>query len=344
MADRVYRTEPTSEEPAWITIPLAVGAVLDGYRLDRFLGARIPRLSRSRIQAIIASGSVSKQGGPGPLVRSSTRVREGEVVLVRRPAPPEPDVVLEFRVLHQDEGLMVVDKPAGLPVHPSARYHRHTLTALMRQHLGVGHGWEMAHRLDRETSGVMVFGRRGKTGGALKRAFQDRLVRKSYLALVHGELSRSMAIDMPLGPAARSRIRIKMGPLPTTEGGLAASTEVEPLTRGSFLGDPITLVRCRPHTGRQHQIRVHLSAVGHPVLGDKLYGIDEERFLEVTEGGRPMAELEADLGLERHALHAEQLELPHPITGAWSVFTAPWPERLASILPGPGHETPHAPG
>jgi 23S rRNA pseudouridine1911/1915/1917 synthase len=334
MADRVYPTEPTSDESAWITIPLVVGAGLDGYRLDRFLGARIPRLSRSRIQAIIAAGSVDKVGHPGPM-RPSTRVRVGEVVVVRRPAPDEPRVVLDYTVLHRDEGVLVLDKPAGLPVHPSARYHRHTLTALMRERLGVDHGWEMAHRLDRETSGVLVFGRRGSTGGTLKRAFQERRVRKRYLALVHGELREHVQIDLPLGPALGSRVRIKMGPVSLARGGSPASTRVDPLAHGTFRNVPITLVRCRPHTGRQHQIRVHLAEIGHPVLGDKLYGLDEARFLEVTEGGRPMADLEAELGMARHALHAERLSLPHPISDAWSVFTAPWPEDLAAIVPLP---------
>lgn len=332
MADRVYPTQPTAAEPAWITIPLPVGAGLDGYRLDRFLGARIPRLSRSRIQAIIAAGSVCKMGQPEPIVRPATRVRCGDVVLVRRPAPDEPDVVLDFAVVYRDEALLVLDKPAGLPVHPSARYHRHTLTALMRERFGSGHGWEMAHRLDRETSGVMVFGRRGHTGGLLKRAFQERRVRKRYLALVHGDVEAPMQIDLALGPAPGSRIRIKMGPVPVERGGLSASTHVEPLVRGLFRDRAITLVRCRPHTGRQHQIRVHLAEMGHAVLGDKLYGIDEDRFLEVTEGGRPIADLEAELGLPRHALHAEHLELPHPTTNESTAFTAPWPAELATIL------------
>lgn len=335
MADRVYPTQTTPAEPAWITIPLPVTTALDGYRLDRFLSERISRLSRSRVQAIIAAGSVRKLGRPDPILRPSTRVRHGEVVIVLRPAPDEPDVVLDFSIVHRDEDLLVLDKPAGLPVHPSARYHRHTLTALMRERLGSGHGWEMAHRLDRETSGVMLFGRRRGSASALKRAFQERRVRKRYLALVHGELDGPMRIDLPLGPATGSRIRIKMGPVPKTAGGLPASTDIEPIARGSFRDAPITLVRCRPHTGRQHQIRVHLAAVGHAVVGDKLYGLDESHFLDIIENGRPIAELEAHLGIARHALHAERLELPHPGTGESRTFTAAWPRELATILACP---------
>lgn len=126
------------QEPDWLTIPLVVGPAHDGYRLDRFVGARIPRLSRTRIQLVIARGQV--RDAAGPIARPARRVHTGDVITLLRPAPPEPPVVLDYAVLHREPDLMVVDKPAGLPVHPSARYHRHTLTAVMRQRLGVGHG------------------------------------------------------------------------------------------------------------------------------------------------------------------------------------------------------------
>jgi hypothetical protein len=116
-------------------------------------------------------------GGPstGEVIwRPAQRLRAGEALIVERPAPREPPVVLDYTELHRDAELLVLDKPAGLPVHPSARYHRHTLTAVLRERLGAGHGWEMAHRLDRETSGVMVFGRHGGSASALKRAFFAR--------------------------------------------------------------------------------------------------------------------------------------------------------------------------
>ncbi|MCX4242828.1 RluA family pseudouridine synthase [Paraliomyxa miuraensis] len=317
----------------WIAIPLVVGAGHDGYRVDRFIHARITRLSRTRIRAIIERGQV--RDGRGPIVRPAHRVRAGQVVTVMRPAPPEPEVVLDYAVRHQDPDLLVIDKPAGLPVHPSARYHRHTLTAVMRTRLGVGHGWEMAHRLDRETSGVMVFGRRGGSGSVLKRSFQHREVHKEYLALVHGRLEGSCTVEIPLGPAQGSEIRVKMGPRSPLQGGLPASTEVEALAHGDFRDGPITLVRARPRTGRQHQIRVHLAELGHGIVGDKLYGIEESWFLDVVEHGRPLSELGETLGLWRHALHAARLELPHPRDGQCMSFFAPWPEDLAAILPLP---------
>lgn len=327
------RDEGADAHDEWIPIPLAVGAAHDGYRVDRFIHARIVRLSRTRIQLIIARGQV--RDGAGPIVRPAHRVHAGQVVTVLRPALPEPDVVLDYTVRHEDADLLVLDKPAGLPVHPSARYHRHTLTAVMRGRLGAGHGWEMAHRLDRETSGVMVFGRRGGSGSVLKRSFQRREVAKEYLALVHGRLDEACTIEVPLGPAQGSEIRVKMGARALADGGVPACTVIEPLARGRFRDEPITLVRARPKTGRQHQIRVHLALHGHGIVGDKLYGLEESWFLDIVEHGRPMTELGDHLGLWRHALHAARIELPHPRDGRPMSFSAPWPEELAAILPLP---------
>ena len=325
-----------------LEIPLVVDPARDGFRLDRFLASRIARLSRTRVQAIVDAGRVRRAGGE-VLLRASQRVRAGDALVIERPAPREPPVVMEYSEIYRDDSLLVLDKPAGLPVHPSASYHRHTLTQLLRTRLGPGHGWEMAHRLDRETSGVMIFGRRGGSAAALKRSFIAREVEKVYWALVHGCLEEPVRIDMALGPAIGSKIRIKMGPVPEADGGLAAVTRVRPLARGSFRGAPITWVEALPETGRQHQIRVHLAELGHPVVGDKLYGLPEEKFLQVANGERTMDELGAELGLGRHALHAASIDLPHPRTGARVRFAAPWPADLAEILTGePAAATPPA--
>jgi 23S rRNA pseudouridine1911/1915/1917 synthase len=315
-----------------LEIPLVVDPGRDGFRLDRFIASRIARLSRTRVQGIVDSGRVRRAETGEVLLRASQRVRAGETLIILRPAPVEPPVVFDYRELFRDDCLMAVDKPAGLPVHPSARYHRHTLTQVLRARLGAGHGWEMAHRLDRETSGVMVFGRRGGSAALVKKSFIAREVEKVYWALVRGCLSEPVRIDMPLGPAIGSQIRVKMGPVPQADGGLPAATRVRPLARGNFKGEAITLVEALPETGRQHQIRVHLAEIGHPLIGDKLYGIAEEKFLKIVEGGRPLQELEAELGLSRHALHAAALTLPHPGSGERVTFRAPWPEELAAIL------------
>lgn len=320
---------------AHIEFELEVGAGANGYRLDRFLALRFVRMSRARVHKLLAAGNVRCRSSGELLRKNALRVRAGQVLIIRRPAPTEPAVVLDYGVLHEDAHLLVLDKPANLPVHPSARYHRHTLTALMRRRLGPGHGWEMAHRLDRETSGVMVFGRRQGSGPALKRSFFRREVEKEYLALVSGRFEGTQQIDVPLGPALGSAILIKVGRRELDDHGQLAQTLVEGLAHGEFRGAPISLVRCRPRTGRTHQIRVHMAAIGHPLLGDKLYAAAEQDFLDIVENGRPVAELEAKLGLWRHALHARSLTLPHPHTGERVVFRAPWPAELAAILPAP---------
>jgi 23S rRNA pseudouridine1911/1915/1917 synthase len=357
MGGRVYPKlhdeAPRPEADAWIPVSLTVDAGFHGYRLDRFLKARIGRLSRTRIQSIIAFGQVRRAGTDACLQRPSLRVHAGDELVLMRPVPVEPPVVLDFTTLHRDAALLVIDKPAGLPVHPSARYHRHTLTALMRTRLGPDHGWEMAHRIDRETSGVMVFGRsaprRGRRqppspAGTLKRSFQRREVEKEYLALVKGRLEVAMTIDIPIGLDPSSRLKIKMGALPLPAGGLPAQTAVEPLAHAEFRGEPITLVRCLPWTGRQHQIRIHLALVGHGLLGDKLYGLPEDLFLAAIDGRLAMHELEALVGLPRQALHAHRITVPHPVTQQRLTFTASWPRLLAAVFPLPSaRSSPSAP-
>ncbi len=320
------------EGKAHIEFELEVGTAADGYRLDRYLSLRFTRMSRNRVHKMLAAGGVRCRSTGEVLLKNARRVRAGQVLVIRRPAPEEPAVILDYAVLHRDAQLLVLDKPGNLPVHPSARYHRHTLTALMRRRLGPGHGWEMAHRLDRETSGVMVFGRRKSSGPALKGSFYRREVDKEYFALVAGRFEGTTLVDIPLGPAKGSAILIKVGRRELDDGGLPAQTEVESLAHGQFRGQPISLVRCRPRTGRTHQIRVHMAALGHPLLGDKLYSVEEQEFLDVVENGRPVAELEARLGLWRHALHARSLTLPHPHDGERRRFVAAWPEELAQIL------------
>ncbi len=316
---------------------------LHGYRIDRFLQARIRRLSRTRIQEIISRGQL--RGATGATVsRASLRVRVGDRFVLRRPAPQEPPAPLHYAELHRDATLLVIDKPSGLPVHPTARYHRHTLTAVMRERLGPEHGWQMAHRIDRETSGVLALAqgtahrsRRDppSPAGVLKRSFARRDVHKEYLAIVRGHLSVSTSIEHPLGFDPHSSIGIKMGVVAEADGGAAARTHVVPLTHATFRGEPITLVRCVPLTGRQHQIRVHLAVHGYPLLGDKLYGVDERLFREMADGLLSMDEVSAEVGLARQALHAHVLELPHPTTGERMRFEAGWPPLLADIVAAP---------
>ncbi len=286
----------------------------DGWRLDRFLSDRIPRLSRSRIQRIIAEEPLLEGGRR---LKPSQRVRVGEVILLHRPPMDEPPAPTSFGVVFEDEHLYVVDKPAGLPVHPTARYHHHTLTWLLRQRFGDERPI-ITHRLDRETSGVLVCARNREAERAVKVQFQERTIEKRYLAIVKGSPEfNATLVDVPLGPAKRSEVRIRMEPRYDAKGQ-PAQTELEVIER--FEG--CALVRARPRTGRQHQIRAHLAFIGHPIVGDKIYGADERLFIDFVERGLTEEEW-VRLELPRHALHAEQIELEHPAGGERIILVAP---------------------
>ena len=298
-----------------IQIRLAVLPQHDGWRMDHFIKARIPRLSRNRIQQMIRSQSDLG----GAKLRPAMKVHSGQEVLLLRPAPDEPDVPRSFEVLHSDPLLMIIHKPAGLPIHATARFHRNTLVAVLRERFNedVPHP---AHRLDRETSGLMVLARTAMADTALKESFRRREVDKSYLAIVHGRPPQEGLIDLPLGPDVDSGIRVKMG---VAFAGSPARTRYGVLSsRGDF-----SLVEAQPETGRQHQIRAHLGALGHPIVGDKLYGEDPRCLLEYLETGWTQS-LERRLLLPRHALHAASIAFPHPSTGERVCFSSPLPADL----------------
>lgn len=314
--------------PDFVEVRLPVSEAADRQRLDRFLGSTIGRLSRSRIHRIIGSGRVRVEGACAQ-VRPALRVRAGQVVVVRKPASDEPPCRTDVTILHRDDDLLVVAKPGDLVVHPSARYVRHTLIGWIADRWGEDHRWHVVHRLDRETSGVVVLARRGAPAAFVKRALQERRVRKTYLAVCHGHLTMGRTIDAPLGPARSSRVRIKMGV--AEAGGRPARTFVQPIGYGWYKRSPITLVRARPVTGRQHQIRVHLASVGHPIFGDKLYGGDETIFLDMAEGRCDAQAAARRAGFPRQALHAARIVLPHPKGGILAV-SAPPPDDLAPLM------------
>ena len=291
-----------------------------GWRLDRFLQKKIRRLSRARIQRVI-NGDCDVAGRPA---RPGMRVYTGQAVSFRRPAPPEPEVPRDIGTAPADPSFYVLEKPAGLPIHPTARYHYSTLTAVLRERFP-DEKLQVAHRLDRETSGLLLVARNFAAASSLKTAFQRRQVQKRYLALVHGSIaSDELLLDQPIGPAG-SVVRVRMSVRSIEDGGLPARTAVTVLRRS----DAYTLVECRPHTGRQHQIRVHLDAIGHPIVGDKLYP-DESLFLHWAEGGD--AAIAGELPLSRHALHAAGLRFFHPVSQEPVEVASPLPQDLVAFV------------
>jgi 23S rRNA pseudouridine1911/1915/1917 synthase len=302
-----------------------VEADSEGVRLDVFLARRLPSLSRARIQAVIAEAGASVDGRTA---RPSQRLRAGAAVAVVLPDPtpaePAPEDI-PLRVLHEDAHLLIVDKPAGLVVHPGAGASSGTLVnALLhrvRDLSGIGGVLRpgIVHRLDKGTSGLILVAKDDATHRALARQFAARTVRKEYQAVVLGVPARAQSeIDRPIGrdPVHRRRMAIDA---PRARPARTTWTVAERL-------DGAALLDVRIHTGRTHQIRVHLASIGHPVAGDDVYGgrrAPSSRRAEAREALRVLA---------RPALHAARLELQHPATGEALRAESPLPPDLLALV------------
>jgi 23S rRNA pseudouridine1911/1915/1917 synthase len=298
-----------------------------GWRLDRYLCAKFQRLSRNKAQAIIRSGSLSTR----PL-KPATLVFPGMELTLTRRREPEPETPKRLPVVFRDGDVLVVDKPAGLPMHPTARYFAGTLVALARALAGPGEKPDPAHRLDRETSGLVVCGLNSAQTRSLKLAFAARQVRKTYLAITEGAPPQDLfEVDLPLSVGGRT-VRIRM--VGDRLEGKPACTRFEVVERLNLRGEPFALVRCTPLTGRQHQIRAHLAAAGFPIVGDKIYGRDESIFIRFTEHRLTEEDLRT-LRLSRHALHASEIDFPHPRDRRRVRLTAPLPTDLREFMSQP---------
>lgn len=234
-----------------------------------------------------------------------------------------PDDEPPPRLLYVDAQVIVVDKPAGLPVHPSPRWPQGTLVQWLWATFDDGRTRriKLAHRLDRETSGAIVATRDDDSNQRLHRAFEEQRVGKRYVAIVVGAPEwDERVVDAPLGPDRGSAVRMRMG---VRSDGAPCVTELRVIERL----DGHAVVEATPRSGRQHQIRAHLAHVGHPILGDKIYGPDEGLFIAWHEG-RQDPSLWARLGMRRQALHAQALTVPHPWRGEALEVLAPLPADL----------------
>ncbi|MDJ0763947.1 MAG: RluA family pseudouridine synthase [Myxococcota bacterium] len=311
------RHRPCGIDPEWIELVFVVPREYSGWRVDRFIANRIPRLSRTRVQRILTRAGFDAQGR---LLKPNYSVSAGEHITLYRPRPDEPDVNRTFGVLFEDKWILAVDKPAGLPVHPTARFHRNTLTALLREQYGDTPPI-LAHRIDRETSGVLLCAKTREAERLLKVMFAKRGIAKRYLAIVRGmPAPRASRIEIPLGPDVASPIRVKMAHQPD---GLSALTEYRVLTGNA----DASLVECRPRTGRQHQIRAHFESIGHPIVGDKMYGVEPALFLSYLANGLT-PDLERRFGAQRQLLHASAVMFCHPLTGEDLALESPLPDDM----------------
>ncbi len=281
-----------------------------GQRLDRWLVGLAGEFSRSHLQTLIAAGLVQVDGQPATTAARRLVAGQQVEVLLRPTAESrafraEPEVASRWHTVFEDEELLVIDKPAGLVVHPApGNWSGTLLNGVLAHHVAAATlpRGGIVHRLDKDTSGLMVVAKTLPAMTALTRAIAAREVRREYLALVHGRVVReAWTIDAPLGRDPVSRVRMAVQP-----GGRVARTDVTRLA----VGTDCSALHCRLHTGRTHQIRVHLASQGHPLVADLLYG------------GRPA------LGLERQALHAARLAFAHPRDGRACEFVAPLPADL----------------
>jgi 23S rRNA pseudouridine1911/1915/1917 synthase len=284
-----------------------------GERLDKVVAEIVPELSRATAQRLIKGVQITVNGrGSKP----SYRVEADDEVTVHIPAETPPEIAPEpiaLDVIYQDDHLLAVNKPAGMVVHPAYGHQSGTLVnavlAYCPQTADVG-GPERAgivHRLDKDTSGLILIAKDEVTHAALQRRFKRRQVKKTYLALVEGcPEPRQGLIDAPIGRDKRQRKQMAV-----VRSGRQARTAYRVVERF----DDYSLVELQPETGRTHQLRVHLAWLGSPVVGDRVYGYRKQRLLQ-----------------ERHFLHAHKLELTHPATGAALSLTAPLPDDLANLL------------
>ena len=320
MAAGIISTHPPAEsedgELETERVALVVDEAGHGMRADRVLAQRLDAFSRAHLQHLIEDGAVTLNGAP--LAKPAHKLKAGDALQVElRPTvqatafAPEP---MELAVVHEDADLLVIDKPAGLVVHPAAGHWSGTLlNGLLAYHGGAQHlpRAGIVHRLDKDTSGLMLVAKSQRAFDALTAMIAAREVGRLYLALAQGNWQRDPTVNVDRAIGRDSGNRLRMAALaPQATSGKPARTTLGLLDSGGGH----SLVACKLHTGRTHQIRVHMAWLGHPLVGDTLYG------------GRP------GLGLERQALHAHRLALRHPVDGRELVFDRPLPADMALAL------------
>jgi len=303
---------------------LTVASEDAGQRLDLFLTSHLPDFSRTRIQSLLDHGHARVNGA---LVKRSYRVEAGDAVAIEIPPPTpmhaQPEAI-PLEILYADDDLIVVNKPAGMVVHPGAGVKTGTLVNALVHAFGArgelsSIGGELrpgiVHRLDRETSGALIVARNDKVHRALSNQFRDRQVSKTYIALLHGRLKQDTGrIELPVARDLHRRVRM------TTRRREGRPARTDWRVRMRLAG--YTFLEADLHTGRTHQIRVHFSALGHPVVGDTLYGAPAE-----PKAGSASVPL-----LARNFLHAFHLRFLHPTTGKVIDVRAPMPQDLANYL------------
>jgi len=306
------------------TIDVRLEPAHAGWRLDRALAAAVPTLSRERLKALIRSGKVESKGNP---VRDpAIKVRGGESLRVAVPEPEpannEPQDI-PLTILFEDEHLLIIDKPAGLVVHPAAGNRDGTLVNALLHHCaghlsGIGGVARpgIVHRIDKDTSGLLVVAKTDVAHEGLARQFAAHSIDRRYQAIVSGVPKATKgSIDAPLARSSTNRKKIAI------VEGMRGKRAVTHWTRLRDLMEA-ALVECRLETGRTHQVRVHMASIGHPLLGDPVYG----------RSGKTHSKLLKELGFHRQALHAAELGFTHPVTKHRLSFSSPMPPDMQELI------------
>lgn len=315
--DNIYESDDFDPGAADLPpISLKLDAHCQGVRLDKALSTLLPQYSRARLQQWIEDGLVTVDGKPAKT--KATMLGDETVIVQPQPAESEHPFAPEpvpLEVVHEDSALVIIHKPVGLVVHPAAGNWSGTLLN------GLLHRWPalagvpragIVHRLDKDTSGLMVVAKTLTAQTDLSRQLQERSMGREYLALVWGQPVSSGRIDAAIARHPRERTKMAV-----SKSMLAkpAVTHYQKVANGTLDGKPVALLRCKLDTGRTHQIRVHLSSIGYPLVGDTVYG--KQHLMHV---------------FPRQALHAERLQLVHPETGDEVDWQAPLPEDMAGLM------------
>jgi len=313
-----------------------------GQRLDVFLQSQLRRTSRTRTQVILRGSAYGPDGRP---LRKNDRVQAEQHILLWRPPWDETPVPTDIPTLYEDDDLLVVDKPANIPVHPTARYFKNTVIRVLLD-ARPGAFLSLVHRIDRETSGTLILAKSAAADRHVKRQFELRDgVEKGYGAITwglpsdpsqstappHGRFRYSRSLE--LDPDNPIKVKMRIGQLPDAMHAATWFDVIETASKRDGSDRTYARVLCDLETGRQHQIRVHLATLGAPIVGDKLYGPDEGCFTRNADNELTADDLEL-LELPRHALHARRIAFAHPTTGKRVEVIAPWPTELEAFWNG----------
>lgn len=302
-------SEPDTSQ--WAILTHRVEHQYAGTRVDSFLKIKYPSFSRTKLKEFIQNGNATIDSRK---VKPSRKLLYGEEVVLRIPKrDDEPEVNFNYSIIYEDDNIMIINKPPNLPVHPAGRFYFNTL--LVHLHTNGGrYPWTgvdrfyLAHRIDKDTSGILLFGKSPVDCDLLMKQFRETTIRKEYLAIVHGKTPKQFTVDAPLRKETEGELSLKMT---TRNGTLVSRTDFETISGN----EEFSFVKCFPKTGRQHQIRVHLSHAGHPIYGDKIYCESDDREL-----------------IPRHALHACKISFDHPITGKKTIIEADMPPDMSKLL------------